>query len=389
MTSFADHYTLAHFQALQEHAGRCPKDMDAMGAWCEAGRPHDEVLDRAVGSFLEALRAARELRPVLAMYKRTHRLAHAWNAYVAGNVTVGEMDYLRYKIGNALASVHRVRKAEDVESLYWSIVEQSDRGDLAWYCTDSGEVCQTTGERLHMEWLGWVPCLGTRQDPSVFAYKSPLVAASVIPPAPVVQHEINAPTGELLIADWFRIEGFTTAVKDPAAGGEYSSCSSAGCQRQAAWYAKQFGFASIFVGDCGPNILVRKGSDADRSGHIVLAQIEESYRAATDPAGGTLAGSVCTDLWWTTIIDRQVLTSIVARSMSQAEAERAVQGLVDEGNMTRVQVRPGKLFVYHTADFPEMNAFECAQAPTAGVELLYGVISERELTFTRKINATA
>lgn len=388
MTSFADFYTLAQFQALQDHVGLCPDYStapDAFSAWCQAGKPHDEVLDSAIAAFLRALRDAGRLEPVPAMYKRSHHLAHAWNAFVARTEDARQVERICFKVSYALMNVLKVRKADDVCATYRNIVEQADAGDFEWFRVDAVEECQTTGERLLMEWRNWAPCLGSRPERAEGYLYRPLIPAAAIEPPTVVRHEIDAPSGELLIADWFRIPCFTEAVLDPAEKAcEYSISTAAGCQRQAQWYSRNFGFASISVGNSSPDLLVREGADADRSGHILLAHFEEDYRVKNDPAGGRMAGSVCTDLWWVTVIDRQVLTSILARTLTQAEAEIAVQVLIDDGNIRRVRVRPGKLFVYHTADYPDMNDFESAQAPTAGVEQLYGVISEREITFSCK-----
>lgn len=391
MSTFADYYSLPQFQAQQDHAAKFPfqdsKDWDskseALEIWHKADAVHDKVVELALTNFLNSLRMERALVPVPAMFKRGHRLAHSWNAFVARTEKPHEMERLCSTLSYAMLSLCKVRKVEDVEGAYRRIVGDVDNGNFPWFFTDSSEECQTTGERLHMEWQGWVPRMGTM--PPRDRCRDSLTPARAIEPAKVIQHEILAPSGEMLIADWFRIPAFTEAVADPAAKAyEYSINNAAGLQRQAQWYCEVHGFASIFVGNTSPQILVRDGTEAERNGQVLLAHLGQDTSAGADVAGVREVGTVCTDLWWTTIIDREVLTSIVARSMTRGDAEKAVADLIEEWGIKSVRVRPGRLYVYHTAEYSEMGDFVSAAVATKGLDTLFCVISEQEIAFDRK-----
>jgi hypothetical protein len=386
--SFADFYSLEQYGALREHDKILP--VDAAGkalfngpdytAWSAVYRQHCDIAENALGGFLKAIAAAGKLKQLPETYKRKHRLALAWNALAAGGVEGYQLDQLTRRFDYALLVMDKYAARQlPVEVAYADLIGRANAGTLEWFEADSREECGTTGEQVYFELSNWAPRLGTVDASTGERDLRPL---RPIPRPSVIHQRIPVPSGELLIADWFRIPAFTEAVEDPAKKAcEYSINNEAGCARYTAWCAKQ-GFMSVFVGDGSRSII-------ERDGHLLIADIDEDGELGEPPVEGRFAGSVCNDLWWTSAIDRQVLTDIIARSVPRVEAERLVEDMVQtqHSDVTTLKVPKGVLHVYHTADKAELQNFRSPDVPDSSVEQLYAVLSQRELSWAPKETA--
>jgi len=278
-----------------------------------------------------------------------------------------------------MTSVIRIKsETQNKVADHLSLCAAADAGNFEWFDLDTRRACLVTGQDLCVELKGWVPTLG------VYDYKNklePFVALKSELPLPQVRsHVINVPSGELLISDWFRIEAFTETVKNSK--DDFDINNQTGKHEQTEWYAKKYGFMSVCVGNTCPKLI-------EREGQIVVASLTESESGLK----GRQAGYVCTDLWWATAIDRQVLTDIIATSIPRDEAERQVADYLDTKNnhniVTTLNVRPGQYHVYHTAKPVDMSEFKSTKVSTAGIDQLYGVISQEELSWTPKKTSVA
>jgi hypothetical protein len=393
--TFASFYPSATYLALVEHDATCPRDEKGNSDWDSPEhkaymvgyKHHYGIAETACAEYLKALQASRALPSVPQddMYRRTHRMAHSWNRLAQGKADDYDLDRLAHMFEYAhFVSGKTMRQHEHKthEAAYASLVADVDSGSIPFYHADSREECQTTGEQLMFELHAWEPRLGVRPrgriDPDARLEPAPRLAA------PSVHHYvIDVPSGELLLADWFRIEAFTKAVADPAAEAyQYSINNAAGCHRKTSWFAEQHGFMSVFVGNSSPQVVVR-------SGQVVLASFDEDGELGEPEPEGEFLGRVCTDLWWATAIDRQKLTDIVAKQMPRAEAVAAIDELINEYSIHTVKVRPGKLHVYGPSDLNDLKRFESPAVKSNSIHHLYAVLSETELTWSPKRAAPA
>lgn len=182
-------------------------------------------------------------------------------------------------------------------------------------------------------------------------------------PKPVRQVEITLPSGILMMADWFRIPGFTEGVGDD----DYSKPSinsDLGIDERTRDHYERLGLMRIHTGNCVPQ-LVQDG-DAIRVGHFD----EDSDLFWNDdgaPSGvkmPEMAGRVCCDLWDVTFSDREILIDILMAGASKIEAndgigdrEREVTGYptsreeagemldayVKEHDLPRLEYEPGQV----------------------------------------------
>jgi hypothetical protein len=389
--SFRKHYPIEMFRVHREHHTARPRKPDgsadfdtaAYKAWSEEYRTYCDAAEASIQSFLLELRSSRQLPQLPDMNRRTHRLANAWNALAQGMEQPHQLQRIARKLNYALFVVGATHLSGDgkLEQAYEELIMTADRGTFDWSFLDSQEECETTGERVYFELNDWTPRLGTIDSQCVDRNLIPL---QPIPEPSVSHHIIQAPSGQLLIADWFRHEAFTQAVKDAAnEDHHYSINNDVGKLRLSSWYAQQHGFMSVFVGNTVPSVI-------ERDDHLVIARIDEDGEMGEPPITGNVIGSVCTDLWWASAIDRQVLTDILARTMTSDEAERTVEAMLDDpcATITSLKVPPGTLHVYHTARETDMQEFRSPDVLDSSIEQLWAVVSTRELMWSPKSEDT-
>lgn len=379
---FSTFFSLSQYSSFQNHLTRNPgSKADANDptyqAWLEEYRNHTLAIQEALGSFLSALRDHGSLAPIDFTEGRGHRWANCWNRFVTGTDEQG-WDKLTICRSISKSFTWRVRDGQSIESGYAERVEPIDAGRLEWWeIADAYSECDATGQLLHLQIeTGWKPRLGTVDRQGHESTFKPLTGG--LPPPCVFSLEIPAPTGEMIVADWFRLEDnlFTKIVKDSDGGSSVNT--SYGAARATERYAKEFGFMSVFVGSTSPSIVVR-------GDHVLIASLDEDLNVKVK---GEILGSVCTDLWWVTMIDRQVLVDIVARKLGRAEAEKRVAEYLEtslrNSEVTIVKQPPGSLYFHHRSSRCDLGDFVCT-GPTVinqdAVITPYAVISKVPLDF--------
>lgn len=380
---FADYYPLETARACINSWRAHPEGYNANGpvynAWRESHKPHDAALESAIGAFLTAMRDAQLLSVIPFAERRGHRWANPWNRFVQGAPTSWDMATIvapfRQIAGMAFMRERRQDAplggvTPDIDArTHANLVRKMDDGrfDPLDLNTDLACDCDSTGTRLHIDIAqGWKPSLGVF---NVRAYgkgdaRDSFTALDVEAPLPaVISHQIPAPSGEILIADWFRLDDnlFTKIVK--AGAPETSINFGYGRAELTAFYAKEFGFMSVEVGNSSPGILACDD-------YLVLGYLDEDALEDEDDDNsprllkGKFKGRVCTDLWWVTAVDREVLINIIATKLGAAQARVTVDNYVakamDSGDMNIVRVPPGVLHFHSTAQRDDLADFECA-----------------------------
>lgn len=337
----------------------------------------DGVLGDLVTGFLKNLRAEGMLAPCPNNGPRDVPEMTAWNALIEGRLdgdenTLPLEDRMRKTrlldapgasiLNNMLVrtSVDVKKKAEDegraprpedyreamnsaLESARqaWSDeVRPLMIGQYAMRSSLDGGVVDLTGSILE-------PVLGTRDrdDPGRIT-PLPVIKA----PAPARHLTLDLPSGCLVMADWFRIEGFKEGLETLVGDDDFEINTSEGLDDRARAYYEKAGLVIVQVGNTSPHAY------ADTPGVWRMGYVDEDHDAfwtedrepagdAPEPAWGT-----CTDLWANVFGDKDAVTGVMMASGLYDAPEDAVEALdaylCDTYGANEIRMDTGRLHVY-------------------------------------------
>lgn len=372
MVDFQNFYTIEQYKqfALNFAAHRACPDTD--GPHVDAWLAGINEMETSLYSFLQAKATQGELDLVPFVKDRGLRWANSWNRMVQGEATPYDVELVSGMCLH-MSSVHLPRPGGDaisIEESYKRLVRDINDGKDITPMSAYGN-CFRTGETYFLKMKsGWEPIYGKRDKTHSFIPLDHEVQERE------VQHDqIEIPSGELLICDWFRIKAFTTLTKlenAPSINTEF------GCLSTSAAYAKKHGFMSVFVGDCGPDVIVR--GDQLLFGRT---RYDEDLGDNVQVSGENL-GTTCSDLWWISAIDRQTLTNIVAKEHGVDQASKLIDEMISEYDVKSVQLQPGStLHIYHVNKAGLQKDFSCDQVDSTDMEPLFAVASLKELPWTK------
>ncbi len=328
---------------------------------------YQTALERLVEPALRAVLARRlargELRPVPNADGHDTPFLRAWNGLVSGIRPEGDPDacmdeVIRFLSHSAVGrwAFHVEQEGEpkallaQARTFHGKMGASMDGGDISHFSLES-QSCTVTGETYRVQFQGWNPTF-VQWEPG-----GKLTPMQLGEAASVKEFEVTFETGELLAADWFRIDGFSEAVdaKRPNLGSEK------GREDATRRYA-ELGLVSVHVRNSSPRIF-------ERDGVLVFGKGE-----------GRSVGSVCTDYWGASVIDRARLVEIVASKLGREAAEREVEAYVAKGHAARITVEPGTYHLYMTgekAHFPAL--FDPEDVDLDGIEPFFA-LSPRPLS---------
>lgn len=298
----------------------------------------DELVITAIEKFLLKMKAAGKFAPVSNSDEVSTRFINAWNRIAIAETSDVEAELIKFvanRLGKLVySSVYSISNV-DVDN-YKSLCKYMSEGNFQWYEVDINDECRKTGKDLNLQFKGWNCMHGSFVNNN-------FVLSEIIEKRPAVAHTtVSFKTGNLLIADWFRIEEFTNVVdesKDPDSIG-----SEAGREQQTQQYAKEFNFISVSVGNTCPTIF-------ENQGKLVFGYINEEFgqynpsRKKTKDSF-TEVGSVCTDYWAATIIEEENLIDIIATKIGQDNAKSLVKEYLTKNDVKRIRVEPGQYHIY-------------------------------------------
>lgn len=227
------------------------------------------------------------------------------------------------------------------------------------------DFCSRTGAKLAFEFEGWVPTLGIQQAPS---YDFVPVTPGLLPRTEGL-HEMNVdfPSGQLLVADWFRIDEFTQATEEWEGVQGFVSLNSEAGQL---WRTRRLAERGIVcVGTHFSPAILQEGGVVQA---VVLSEEGENLRSPV--------GSVSTGLWAVTVVDRQTLQEILERRLSSMEASASIEKMMATQDITQVSVKPGRHHLYFSSTpqhFAEVT--NTLEANWEGVEEPVFALSDRPL----------
>lgn len=354
----------AHYLALPEF----PKDGSAaeQDTWRrEVSGPADRKLALALGRHMaEKMQEGKQVLPpfcehvnvpvVNALRELEADRENAQAQESAGDHLVREM-----RVFSALHPFDKDALPEDVHAKLLRVI---DEGVFKFSASNHG-VCMSSGERIDILFDGWeaqagrgtyTPLPGSWRSDYTFA---PLTEEDISSPQ-VESVSIPVPSGEIWIADWFRIPAFHALGEkldnDPN-GPNISAIG--GRTEQMRRYAETLGVAHI---PC-------KSPDLTQDESIIMG----GYLDIDQEDPKNFAGRISANLRWTTIVDKRHLVSLLGLTLGEEEALRQVseyEASSEGKDLIKLQVKPGFLHIYAAGAVGLFGKIE-EQFDTSGLNL--------------------
>lgn len=345
-------------------------------------RAHMDLLDEAVTKFMAALFDAGVLERIEHTERRGIRFADAWNRMLDGDRSPYTVDTVAQPLAQDLFTALMRAKNQSNRGPVSMVYEYnrlcasySSGSFLFGILVDSPQVCDATGLNI-LTYIrrGWRPALVERKSAGP-SWKDGFTYSRVgpTPAEDVIKVTIPAPSGKLLVADWFRFEGGVFSNIVDSDENNFDINTGHGRQKKTEHYAREHGFLSICVGNTSPGVFRRKD-------HDLLGSSDGELPSAVT---GEEVASVCTDLWWATIIDEEVLRRMVIVKLGEVDGQAAFDDFIAEGSFEAFTVEPGSLHAYFTAQSGALSRFRCetTEVSRRGFYDVHAVLSQKELTW--------
>lgn len=253
------------------------------------------------------------------------------------------LNVLIYKMPDKEAS------KEEIEDSYNKLIESVNKGNFGKHLMSEDNCsCRECGQKMRLIFNNWNPkfqVLKKIEDNKIFMGNPD----SCIPEE-VICLDVEFPTGELLMADWFRIPGFTEEVEYKGADKYLQTRSiSHASGRILATKEKleNSNFISVTLGNSSPTIF--------KSGNN-LAFGHTSENREKDIGDYKNVGYVCTDLWAVSIIDKKVLIDIITKTTNNIKkATKLVNYYIKKESVNVVKVEPGAYQLNFHGSYEKFN----------------------------------
>lgn len=155
-----------------------------------------------------------------------------------------------------------------------------------------------------------------------------------------IEFEIEIPTGEIICTDWIRDSEDTFEYYD---GKEGTINAQSGIKGTVLAFAAH-NVHHVFVGNTMPKIYrkgdtltVENADDNDENCRCGQESCDCDYQVYPSIDGAHEIGSICTDLWWATIVDKEIGKVALEKELGEKEADRV---LADAEYATE-KIKPG------------------------------------------------
>lgn len=305
-----------------------------------------KLVEEGIARHFEELIALGIVKPHDSLPNRRINIVSEWNAMcgTGGGLWLGQESQRRRIASRILMML----AWHDLHSIGWDVRhgksdpearEQAMRrvearmdggtSDIIWAGEEQDFV---SGEELSFMLSGWNLVVGRRiRDWRSRARDAVLEPIEDLEPIRLHETEIEAPTGRLLVAEWFHVPGFTELVDegDPWRGG-----SDAENESDAERYVRDHGFVSVSTIRRSLTVFTR--GDAIGIGH------HDEDGDHPKPKGCRRVADFMVDLRKVSIVDRAVLLDIVRRIHPDGDAEAMVAEMEKTRGVVRLNMRPGR-----------------------------------------------
>lgn len=215
----------------------------------------------------------------------------------------------------------------ELNTSFNNLCELMNKGNFGFDELSDKEYCDNCGQNMCVNFTDW--------NPSFTTYSQ--VLNGFVSPQSCVKDEIielviDFKTDELLVADWFRINEFTSQVKYGNKPDDISINFSKGREDSTKYSVENFNYISVHVGNTCPNFLYKDNN-------MVFGYLDEDTEEEIDYDH---LGSVCTDLWNVTIIEKKQLINIIAKKVGEETAIDIVTSYLQNNEYETIKIVPGK-----------------------------------------------
>jgi hypothetical protein len=302
------------------------------------------IRDRIAGHLADHLAQLRELgvvRPFDALPNRRMNLVRSWNVMCGvAQDTYSTQARETLEIARTFDMALVVRLAHDIawkakdgsmdperrEAAMLDMMARMDAGDARWWYLSGTAADFVSGEEFSYEMRGWNLVVGRMQD-----RRDALAPAEDLEPTTLHEVEIDLPTGSLLVADWFRADGFTDMVDE---GQPWRGGSQAENERDAERYVRDHGFASVAS--------IRRSLAVLTDGTSITVGHHDEDGEHPLPTGYRRVDDMLIDLRKVSLADRASLVTTLSRVHEAGRAAALVDELADDGDVVSLEVAPGR-----------------------------------------------
>jgi hypothetical protein len=329
----------------------------------------------AMQAFFTAMREAGLMTPITGINGREISFAENWNRFISGGMAAFkdyEQTWLFSEFESAFLVYHLVRvegkreldpcadySDELVKATYEKMIAAVNNGNLEEYEGIRDLYDGVSGDRITCSFNNWVPSL-VKFDMKVRDY----VPILDLEEKGVQTVEIDVPTGQLLISDWFRIDGFREATEAAYedSGEDYSDHDDINSSDGAVNRSKKYAAGNIahvqttntYCGiertEDGKLGIAQRWSLEINEDNMTEEQLEDEAFDVRLNMPSEPVGEFSCDLWWLTALDRTVLIEHL-KAGGNANAEKALDDYLNSKeaysrNIVQLNVKPGRWKVH-------------------------------------------
>lgn len=276
----------------------------------------------------------------------THRtnFGYDWDNYLSGKIEDYQKERLMADIIDKYMFM-RILYEEDVEKAYYQLNDKINQGNFQPFDLMDNLYDFESGEDFKLVLKNWEPSLVKFIPGETLFSRSRFELAQPEPIQKVIEAQIEFKTGNLIVADWFKIEEFTKTVD---ADNNFDVNSEKGRIEQAKYYLEKFNF--IHTAAWNSSDLYQKGNT------FVFASFDEDFVC---PEGYKEKGHVSKELRALSIIEKEHLIDIVG-------SEEKVAKYLKENDygMIKLKVTPG-IYTFTMTSGPEFIRREFAHLGSA------------------------
>lgn len=313
---------------------------------------------------------ARAENGMLEMPKNSHthsaNILFIWKNLVEKKLKSHEEEKIIYVfsklMNNNMMKITYAKEPISIEENYNNLIEKINKGDFDKFELNDEAECFCCGQKIKLIAKDWSFRLFNFKLNDEKKYEATLLPECI--ENKLYEVNVEFKSGELLIADWFRIEEFTKRVEYNSDYKNLSINSDLG-KIQSTEHAAKLGFVTIHVGNRSPQIYQYEEE-------FIFGHEKEDYQVKDYEN----KGYVCTDLWNVTIIDKTRLIEIVAETLGNEESIKVVNKYLEEekGNINFINVQPGKYNIGYSPMKKDINDFD-KELPKA-IEAIFSMKKE-------------
>lgn len=356
MKSFREFFPITAFRGVVLYDVLNPRvdgkyEEPAVKAWYTDS--HDnwhKHCDVPIESFIREVVESGVLKPISNQSGRDNYVSAQWERLLGG---VYEPESLLsktyYKFLYQALTIARYQTDRSLDRQYDDLITLVDSGTIEWSLTDISSDCDRTGQHMWLDILNWEPRWGAMDASRNFQVLSPLPADDNLRTI-----EVSFPSGRLLTNDWFRVDGFNEIVESS----EWISINTSfGQIRQTEHYASNHNFVNIFAGDMGVHPFSK--DDDEVTSYLVFNRGDgTTWDSETDEeteyeGDGFDHGSICTDLWAASVIDYEVLVSMLTPTHGSQSRAVVDAWIADEMYGPEITVEPGRYLCRYSPNYTD------------------------------------